>query len=116
MSIFAAPAAAIGGIFSGLFDTDNEDGTYTETDIRAFITDPTDGIPAKRTAYINDLYDYLQDQLEANGGGYDYVRFKTNTEDTVIEPTVAGITSVFYTEEELANIIQPIFNAIIFQY
>lgn len=113
MSIFAAPAAAVGGIFSGLFDTDNEDGTYTETDIRAFITDPTDGIPAKRTAYINDLYNYLQDQLEANGGGYDYVRFKTNTEDTVIEPTVAGITSVFYTEEELANIIQPIFNAII---
>ncbi len=113
MSLFAAPAAAIGGIFSGLFDTDNEDGTYTETDIRAFITDPTDGIPAKRTAYINDLYDYIQDQLEANGGSYDYVRFKTNTEDNVIEPTVAGITSVFYTEEELANIIQPIFNAII---
>lgn len=113
MSIFAAPTAAVGGIFSGLFDTDNEDGTCTETDVRAFITDPTDGIPAKRTAYINDLYDYIQDQLEANGGSYDYVRFKTNTKDTVIEPTVAGITSVFYTEEELANIIQPIFNAII---
>lgn len=113
MSIFAAPAAAVGGIFSGLFDTDNGDGTYTETDIRAFITDPTNGIPAKRTAYINDLYQYIQDQLEANGGSYDYVRFKTNTDDTVIEPTVAGITSVFYTEEELANIIQPIFNAVI---
>lgn len=113
MSIFAAPAAAVGGIFSGLFDTDNGDGTYTETDIRAFITDPTNGIPAKRTAYINDLYQYIQDQLEANGGSYDYVRFKTNTDDNVIDPTVAGITSVFYTEEELANIIQPIFNAVI---
>lgn len=115
MSIFSAPVVAIGGIFSGLFDRDNGDGTYTETDIRAFITDATSGVPAKRTAYINDLADYMSGQLEANGGGYDYVRFKTNTQDNVIEPTVAGITSVFYTEEDLANIIQPIFNAVILQ-
>lgn len=113
ISIFSAPAVAVGGIFSGLFDTDNGDGTYTETDIRSFITDPIDGIPPKRTAYINDLYNYIQDELEANGGSYDYVRFKTNTQENVIEATVMKITSVFYTEEDLANIIQPIFNAII---
>jgi len=113
MSIFAAPTVAIGGIFSGLFDTDNGDGTYTATDIREFIIDPNSGVPAKRTAYINDLYDYMQGQLEENGGTYDYVRFKTNTQDDVIEPTIAGITGVFYTEDDLANIIQPIFNAVI---
>lgn len=113
MSVFSAPVVAIGGIFSGLFDSDNGDGTYTEVDIRAYITDPADGIPAKRSAYINDLYDYIQSNLEQNGGAYDYVRFKTNTQDNIIEPTVAGITGVFYTEEDLANIIQPIFNGII---
>lgn len=113
MSVLSAPVAAIGGIFSGLFDRDNEDGTYTETDIRAFITDATNGVPAKRTQYINDLYNYMQDKLQVNGGSYDYVRLKTNTRDEVVEPTVAGITSVFYTDEDLANVIQPIFNAII---
>lgn len=113
MGIFAAPTVAIGGIFSGLFDTDNGDGTYTATDIREFITNPTTGIPIKRTDYINDLYTYMQGQLETNGGGYDYVRFKTNTQSNVIEPTITGISSVFYTEDDLANIIQPIFNAII---
>lgn len=113
MSICAAPTAAIGTIFSGKFDKDNGNGTFTETDIRTFITDPTYGIPAKRTAYINDLYRYIQSQLESKGGKYDYVRFRTNTEDTVVEPTVAGIGNAFYTDAELANIIQPIFNAVI---
>jgi len=113
MSVFAAPTVAVGGIFSGLFDTDNGDGTYTSTDIREFILDPTDGIPPKRTAYINDLYDYIQGQLEANAGLYDYVRFKTNTQDNIIEPTIAGINGAFYTLDDLTNIIQPIFNAVI---
>ena len=113
LNVFAAPVAAIGGIFSGLFDKDNEDGTYTETDIRDFITDPTNGVPAKRNQYINDLYNDLQSELEANGGSYDYVRLKTNTQDSIVEPTVAGITNVFYTDEDLANVTQPIFNAII---
>ena len=114
MSIFSAPTVAVGGIFSSLFDLfDRNNGTHTETDIRTFITDPTNGIPAKRTAYINDLYNYMQGQIEANGGLYDYVRFKTNTQDNVIEPTIAGISGVFYTADDLANIIQPIFNAVI---
>lgn len=115
MSLFSAPAAAVGSIFSGLFDSDNGDGTYTETDIRAFIIDPEYGIPAMRTAYINNLYEYMQGQQESNGGTYHYVRFKTNTQDEVVEPTIAGIEGVFYTEEDLANIIQPIFNALLLQ-
>lgn len=115
MGLFSAPVVSIGGIFSGLFDTKNADGTYTETDIRTFITDPTNGIPAKRTKYINDLAAYLDSQWESNGGAYDYVRFKTNASDDVIEPTVAGITSEFYTQDELCNIIQPIFNAVILE-
>ena len=115
MSILAAPAAAVGGIFSGLFDTDGEDGTYTETDIRTYITDPSNGIPAKRTAYISGLSVYLQEQLKESGGSYDYVRFKTNASDDLIEPTVAEISGVVYAENELANIIQPVFNAVILQ-
>ena len=113
MSVLSAPTVAIGGIFSGLFDTKNEDGTYTETDIRQFLTDPSFGIPALRTGYINDLYAEMQSNLKENGGGYHFVRFKTNTQDEVIEPTIAGISSVFYTEDDLCNIIQPIFNAVI---
>lgn len=111
--LISAPVAAIGGIFSGLFDKKNDDGSYTETDIREYIIDPTYGVPAKRTQYINDLYNYMQNKLQANGGSFDYVRLKTNTQDEVVEPTIAGITSIFYTEEDLINVIQPIFNAVI---
>lgn len=109
----SGPLAMISSIFGNTFEIDNGDGTYTDAEIRAYITDPTNGLPALRMAYINDLYNYMQDQLKVNGGTYHIVRFKTNAEDRVIEPTVAGITSVFYTDEELANIIHPIFNAVL---
>ena len=113
MSLLAAPTVTIGSIFSGLFDMDNGDGTYSETNIRAFITDPTNGIPAMRSHYISELYQYIQSNLESNGGTYDYVRFKTNMQEGVVDSSLAGISGAFYTEDELANIIQPIFNAVI---
>jgi hypothetical protein len=114
MSLISAPVAAVGGIFGSIFDLFNfGSNSHEEMDIRTYITDSADGIPALKRDYINDLYNYIQGQLEANGGGYDYVRFKTNTRDDIIEPTIEGITGVFYTDDELANIIQPIFNAVI---
>jgi len=116
MGLFSAPAAAIGTIFSGLFDKINEvDGTRQETDIRVFISDPTESgaIPALRTDYINDLHGYIQDNYKSDGGSYDIVRFKTNQDDEVLDASVSGISSVFYTVEELTNIIQPIYNAVL---
>ncbi len=115
MSILSAPVGAISGIFSGLFDKDNGDGTYTETDIRAFITDSQDGIPAKREEYIDDLVSYLDSKWKSNGGEYDYVRLKTNQSDEVIEPTRGEINAAFYSVDDLSNMIQPIFNAVILQ-
>lgn len=115
MGVLSAPTVAIGGVFSSLFDKKNDDGTYTETDIRAFLTNTDFGIPALRTGYINDLYSEIQSNLKENGGSYHFVRFKTNTQADVIEPTIEGISGVFFTEDDLCNIIQPIFNAIILQ-
>ncbi|BAL01892.1 hypothetical protein OBV_p-00370 (plasmid) [Oscillibacter valericigenes Sjm18-20] len=116
--IFAAPVVAIGGIFSGLFDTNNGDGTFSEHDIRTYISDPSFGLPAMRTKYINDLYNTMNSNVEANGGVYDFVRFKTNDSDEILMCSsnglsISGISDVFYTEEELENIIQPIFNAVL---
>ena len=107
-----AVSSIFGGVFS-LFGGGGEEEASTEMEVRTFVTDSTFGVPALRTAYINYLYGYIYVRLESNGGAYDYVRLKSNTENNVIEPTVEGISSVFYTEEEIANIIQPIFNAIL---
>ena len=111
--VFTAPVAAIGSIFSGAYDTTNADGTHTETQVRDFLLNTTSGIPAMRTTYIKDLYKYMQKNLESNGGDYENVYFNTNQDATKVSPTIDNITSAFYSEDDLANIIQPIFNAIL---
>lgn len=113
MSVLSAPVAAIGSIFSGLFDTDNGDGTYSETDIREFITRADGGIPALRADYINNLASRWENQLISNGGAFEEVRFHTIQNDETVDANAAGITSVFYTDDEIANILQPIFNAVV---
>ena len=114
MSMFSAPVVTIGTIFSGLFDVDNQDGTFSERDIQAYILDPSTGIPALRAAYISDLHADMVNRRVENGGSYHYVRFETNVDDEIIEnATRRNVEEVFYTENELANIIQPIFNAVL---
>ena len=108
MGLFSAPTVSVSGIFGGTFDTKNADGTYTETDIRDYLTNV---ITPKRNEYASDLYDYMQSQLES----YEFVYFRTNemNPSEFIIPSIQGIKSKMYNEEELANIIQPIFNALI---
>ena len=113
MSILAAPAAAVGGIFGGIFQKKVTDDKYEETNIMEYVADPEHGVPAKRAQYINALCYAMESLLKTNNGDFDLIRLKTSTRDDFIEPTIEGISSAFYTQEELVSIIQPIFNAII---
>ena len=101
----SAPLAVVGAIFGGEFDT-NEGNNY---EIRNYILDPNNGIPAIAERYKQNL---LQQMQEASTTHH-IVRFYYNGESTPIDPTYEGINSVFPTNEELANMVHPIFNALL---
>lgn len=101
----SAPLAVVGAIFGGEFDT-NEGNNY---EIRNYILDPTNGVPAIAERYKQDLLE----QMEKAKENCEIVRFYYNGETTPIDPTYEGITSVFPSTEELANMIHPIFNALL---
>lgn len=108
---------SISGIFSGgLFPTPLPDDTDTDTDIvtkdfdaREFLSSTEYGIPKLKDEYIKDFAQYLNNK----GASYHYVRLKSHGISDIIETSEDGIKSLFYTDEELLNIIQPIFNSII---
>lgn len=101
----SAPLAVVGAIFGGEFDT-TEGNNY---EIRNYILDPNNGIPAIAERYKQNL---LQQMQEASTTHH-IVRFYYNGESTPIDPTYEGINSVFPTNEELANMVHPIFNALL---
>lgn len=106
ISAVNVPMMGVGAIFSGAFVSSDSDDSI---DIREYLEA---NIPVLSSAYINNLASDMNSAV--NGGGYEIVRFYANTgSDGVIDTTVAGVTSVFPTDTELANIIQPIFNAIL---
>lgn len=108
-STITTPMMAVGSIFGSVFGTSDSDNEY---DVREYIT-RADGIPALREEFINNLMSGWQNKLKSNGGNYDSVRVYTEQSDTVIDANAAGLSNAFYTNDELANIIQPIFNAVI---
>lgn len=112
-NVVTAPISVLAAIFGSTFSTTEDGKTYIDYDVREYISNPDYGIPALRTAYINDLYNYMKRKQKSNGGKYTSVYFKTNTDDTKATPSIASISNVFYSEQDLENIIQPIFNAVI---
>lgn len=101
----SAPFAVVGGIFGGEFDT-TEGGNY---EIREYILDPTNGVPAIAERYKQDLLG----QMEQAKNTSEIVRFYYNGEATPIDPTYEGINGVFPSTEELANMVHPVFNALL---
>lgn len=111
-NVITAPVSAIAALFGGTFSTTEDGTTYTDYDIREFLSNTSYGIPALREAYINSMVSEFQSNLETNGGRFDYVRFYTSEDSkSQIDCTYAGVNSVFYTSEQIENIVQPIFNA-----
>ena len=129
-SALIAPVGAIGAIFGGVF---SEKDTSEEINIAEYVKQAVtgytdkDGNPVQglRDKYIEKRIDYMNDLLD---DGYHYVEFhradrKTglsvaklydrNGEIERISPDSAF--NGFYTADEIANVIQPIFNVVIFQ-
>lgn len=100
-------AAYVGSLFGGAFSTTD---TKIEYDIREYLEDASTGVPMLSLDYRQDLANEMQGKYNS----FDVVRFYSNTGSSdVIEPTFEGVTSVFPTNDELVNMLQPIFNAML---
>lgn len=97
----------IGSIFGGTFYSPD---TKTEYDIREYLSEPTTGVPNLSLNYRQALANQMQESYNS----YDIVRFYSNTGSSdAIEPTLEGVTTIFPTDEELINMLQAIFNALL---
>lgn len=102
-----APISAVASIFGGVFDTSD---TNAEHNVRDYLLDPGFGVPALSGGFKQSLADEMKDSKS----DYHIVRFYSNSDsDGAISPTLEGISSVFKTDEQLASMLQPMFNAII---
>lgn len=109
-SIITVPASAVSSIFSGIFGTkdDSNPDIETEQDIETWIfTNIAPYSSATRQEIADDMYA----DWKTNGGAYDIVRLKeVGGGSGVVEPTLEGVTSIFYTDAELTDMLEAIFN------
>lgn len=123
------PVSVIGGTFSGTFSTvatvakhipiigglfkDVEVGDIEEFDISEYLSDTEKGLPKLKSDYIEKVVNYW------NRKDCHYLRIRTEGYSGVVgrKDTTGGIEaairSAFYSDDELVDIISPIFNAII---
>jgi len=108
-----AGGAGVGSIFSGTMGTVDADGNITEFAISEFITNPEWGIPFLRASTISDILDIAAYAEISNGGSFHIVRLYVAGSDEPVELTTDAIDREFIGVFPLAEIIQPIFNAVI---
>ena len=112
-NIITAPVSGAAAIFGNIFSIfDNSTGTYTDYEIRGYVRDAV--IP-KRIDYANKITNIRNTNL-APYGSYHYIRLFTENNDAPIDimSMSANIMDYIYTEDELAYIIEPLFNTIVF--
>lgn len=109
-NIISAPIMAVAGVFGGIF---NDDDTGEEVNIDDYLHDSSKGVPSKTTALKNDIVDKLTDAESS----YDIVRFRANASEEagglVIEHTYEAVSSVFPSDEEIIEMVKPLFQAVI---
>lgn len=102
--VITVPVTAVASIFGSFFSTKD---TKKDFDIKDFLNT---FIPERITEFQNDL----AAKLEKSRSEYNIVRLKSNfSSDEVVSPNLNGIISVFPSNDEVINMIQPVFNAVI---
>ena len=102
--IVMVPVTAVSSVFSSMFSTKDSQKDY---DVQEYLSSV---VPGLSTNFQQDL----ANRMQASTSTYNIVRFYSNTgTGNVVEPTLAGVSSVFPTNDELFNMIHPVFNAVI---
>lgn len=107
--VIMAPVSAVTAIFGSMF---NEKDTDTDYDIRDFLSNPATGVPHLSGEFKQNLADQMADSWKP-AGSYHIVRFKSIGSSDIIEPTLDGVSEVFPTDEQIINMLQPLFNAVL---
>ena len=103
-SVITIPVTAIASIFGSIFNTKD---TNTDYDIRDYLNSC---IPE----LVNKFQDDLAKRMEKSLEDHHIVRFYSNVgSDDVIEPTLSGIKSIFPSNDDINNMMQPVFNAVV---
>lgn len=107
---FTAPVSAGGVLFGGMFERRSPDGTITEYDIAEYVRQT---VTEYRVQFAQELLAYAGQ----NQSSYNYVRIFnsgfTCQVDNAISLTENGILANTFSVEQLTNIAQPLFNAVI---
>lgn len=102
--VITIPVTAVASIFGSIFSTKDSN---TDHDIRDYLNA---AIPGLVTKFQEDL----SKRMEKSWEDHHIVRFYSNLgSDDVIEPTLNGIKRVFPSNDEINNMIQPVFNAVV---
>ena len=102
--VITVPVTAVASIFGSFFSTKD---TKKNFDIKDFLNTSVPGL-------ITGFQDDLAGKLEESRAKYDIVRLKSNiSADETVSATKDGIISVFPSNDEVINMIQPVFNAVI---
>ena len=108
MNTISAPLSAISVIFGGSF-TNKDSGVDFE--VHSYLQQV---VMSKRIQFIDELYNYCNNNLTSNGGQYHIVRLFTKTDLDQIEISKENISNSLYSNDELVSLIEPIFQTIIF--
>lgn len=109
-SIITVPATAVGSIFSGIFGTrdDSNPDVETEQDVETWILT---NIAPYSNATRQEIADDMYADWKVNGGSCDIVRLKeVGGGSGVVEPTLDGVKSIFYTDAEITDMLEAIYN------
>jgi hypothetical protein len=103
--IIAVPSTVVGSIFSGTFGArDDSTDVETEFEVNAYLT-------AEVPAYADDTRNEISNNMTNDSSNYDVVRLKeVGGGSGVIDTSYSGVSSIFYTNVEIVDILEPIFN------
>ena len=114
--VISIPVQAGGILFSKIFSIFSPDtGDSIETDVHEYVSNAA---TAARERYIQAILDEANANLKSHGGQYDFVRlYKGVGYDDQVKDGMAldlsAISASIYTIDELTNLAEPIFNAVI---
>lgn len=112
ITIVSAPVMAVGSIFSGIFSLFADDGSgASDWSVENFLVSK---VPTLADTTRTTVATEMSADLKANGGSYDIVRLQNMDGSTYNTPDLAGVTDVFYTNEEIVSMIEALFNSLVY--
>jgi hypothetical protein len=114
LSVIGAPVVAVSTFFSGIFSMSADDGSsVADWTVEDFLLD---NIPVMTAETKNEILNSMTVNAKAGGGSYDIIRLKAGDSENYVSTDMAGINEVFMSDEEIINLLEPLFNSVMLMY